>query len=63
MQTRPLHVIVERFGQLADRFDVILVVGSDYTDVSSGTELKVRAATALVHESDTRAPRESELRV
>ena len=33
-----LHVIVERFGQLTDRFDVILVVGSDYSDVTTGTE-------------------------
>ena len=38
-----LHVIVERFGRLTDRFDVILVVGSDYTDVTSGTELSFNA--------------------
>lgn len=41
-----LHVIVERFGQLTDRFQVILVVGSDYTDVSSGTELSFNAKVA-----------------
>jgi phosphate acetyltransferase len=41
-----LHVIVERFGQLADRFDVILVVGSDYADVTSGTELSFNAKIA-----------------
>ncbi len=41
-----LHVIVERFGQLSDRFDVILVVGSDYTDVASGTELSFNAKIA-----------------
>ena len=41
-----LHVIVERFGQLNDRFDVILVVGSDYTDVASGTELSFNAKIA-----------------
>ncbi len=41
-----LHVIVERFGRLRDRFDVILVVGSDYTDVSSGTELSFNAKIA-----------------
>jgi phosphate acetyltransferase len=41
-----LHVIVERFGQLTDRFDVILVVGSDYTDVASGTELSFNAKIA-----------------
>jgi phosphate acetyltransferase len=41
-----LHTIVERFGQLTDRFDVILVVGSDYTDVTSGTELSFNAKIA-----------------
>jgi phosphate acetyltransferase len=41
-----LHVIVERFGQLNDRFDVILVVGSDYTDVATGTELSFNAKIA-----------------
>ena len=46
MQTRPLHVIVERFGQLSDRFDVILVIGSDYTDVATGTELSFNAKIA-----------------
>jgi phosphate acetyltransferase len=41
-----LHVIVERFGQLTDRFEVILVVGSDYTDVATGTELSFNAKIA-----------------
>ncbi|GAA1828964.1 phosphate acetyltransferase [Microlunatus capsulatus] len=41
-----LHVIVERFGHLADRYDVILVLGSDYTDVSTGTELSLNAKIA-----------------
>ena len=41
-----LHIIVERFGQLTDRFDVILVVGSDYTDVATGTELSFNAKIA-----------------
>ncbi len=41
-----LHVIVERFGQLIDRFDVVLVLGSDYTDVSTGTELSFNAKIA-----------------
>ena len=41
-----LHIIVERFGQLSDRFDVILAVGSDYTDVASGTELSFNAKIA-----------------
>jgi phosphate acetyltransferase len=41
-----LHIIVERFGQLSDHFDVILVVGSDYTDVATGTELSFNAKIA-----------------
>ncbi|MCW2811717.1 MAG: pta [Friedmanniella sp.] len=41
-----LHVIVERFGQLAERFEVVVVLGSDYTDVSTGTELSFNAKIA-----------------
>ena len=41
-----MHIIVERFGQLSDRFEVILVLGSDYTDVSTGTELSFNARVA-----------------
>ncbi len=41
-----LHTIVERFGLLQDRYEVILVVGSDYTDVSTGTELSFNAKIA-----------------
>jgi phosphate acetyltransferase len=41
-----LHVIVERFGRLSERFDVIVVLGSDYTDVSTGTELSLNARIA-----------------
>ena len=41
-----LHTIIERFGQLTDRFEVILVLGSDYTDVSTGTELSFNAKIA-----------------
>ena len=41
-----LHVIVERFGHLADRYEAILVLGSDYTDVSTGTELSLNAKIA-----------------
>jgi phosphate acetyltransferase len=41
-----LQIIVERFGQLSDRFDMILVVGSDYVDVSTGTELSFNAKIA-----------------
>jgi phosphate acetyltransferase len=41
-----LHIIVERFGQLTDRFEVILVVGSDYADVTSGTGVSFNAKIA-----------------
>ncbi|WP_076259549.1 phosphate acetyltransferase [Intrasporangium flavum] len=41
-----LHAIVERFGRLASRFQVMLVLGSDYTDVSTGTELSFNARVA-----------------
>ena len=41
-----LHVIVERFGALSARFDVVIVLGSDYTDVSTGTELSFNARVA-----------------
>jgi phosphotransacetylase len=41
-----LHAVVERFGQLTDRFEVILVIGSDYTDAASGTELSLNAKIA-----------------
>jgi phosphate acetyltransferase len=41
-----LHVIVERFGRLQERFDVVIVLGSDYTDVSTGTELSFNARVA-----------------
>lgn len=41
-----LHTIVERFGVLADRYEVVLVLGSDYADVSSGTELSFNAKIA-----------------
>ncbi|WP_375430848.1 phosphate acetyltransferase [uncultured Friedmanniella sp.] len=41
-----LHVIVERFGRLSERFDVVVVIGSDYTDVSTGTELSLNAKIA-----------------
>jgi phosphate acetyltransferase len=41
-----LQEVVERFGHLADRFEVVLVLGSDYTDVSTGTELSFNAKVA-----------------
>ena len=41
-----MQEVVERFGHLADRFEVVLVLGSDYTDVSTGTELSFNARVA-----------------
>jgi phosphate acetyltransferase len=41
-----MHAIVEQFGRLSERFDVVLVLGSDYTDISTGTELTVNARIA-----------------
>ena len=41
-----MHTIVERFGRLTDRFEVVIVLGSDYTDISTGTELTVNARIA-----------------
>ena len=34
-----MHTIVERFGQLTDRYEAVIILGSDYTDISTGTEL------------------------
>ncbi len=41
-----MHTVVERFGQLTDRYEALVVLGSDYTDVSTGTELTVNARIA-----------------
>ncbi|MCW2804529.1 MAG: phosphate acetyltransferase [Propionibacteriaceae bacterium] len=41
-----MHVIVQRFGELSERFKVVVVLGSDYTDVSTGTELTLNARIA-----------------
>lgn len=41
-----LTEIVRRFGEVSEAFDVVVVVGSDYTDVSTGTELSVNARIA-----------------
>ncbi len=38
--------IVDRFAELSEQCDVVLVVGSDYTDVSTPTELSVNAQIA-----------------
>jgi phosphate acetyltransferase len=41
-----LAAIVERFRAVADRCDAVLVVGSDYTDVGTPTELSFNARVA-----------------
>ncbi len=41
-----LGTIVERFRAMADRCDAVLVVGSDYTDVGTPTELSFNARVA-----------------
>ena len=38
--------IVDRFGELAGLYDVVVVVGSDYTDVSTGNEWAANAQIA-----------------
>lgn len=39
--------IVDRYHQVAQRCDVVLIVGSDYTDVASPSELSVNARIAV----------------
>ncbi|MEV5965964.1 phosphate acetyltransferase [Kribbella sp. NPDC051952] len=41
-----LDVIVQRYHEVADRADAVLVVGSDYTDVGSPTEFSYNAKIA-----------------
>lgn len=41
-----LSTIVERFHRVAERFDAMLIVGSDYTDVTSPTEFSFNAEVA-----------------
>lgn len=41
-----LGTIVERFRAMADRCDAVLVIGSDYTDVGTPTELSFNARVA-----------------
>ena len=41
-----LSEIVRRFHEMVGRFDVLLVLGSDYTDVSTPTELAFNAKVA-----------------
>lgn len=43
---RAMGVIVDRFHDVARDHDVVLVVGSDFTDVSAPTEFSVNAAVA-----------------
>ena len=41
-----LHQLVERFSRLRDRYDAVVIVGSDYTDVTTPTELTFNARVA-----------------
>ena len=41
-----LHQLVERFSPLRDRYDAVVIVGSDYTDVTTPTELTFNARVA-----------------
>lgn len=43
---RAMGVIVDRFHDIARHHDVVLVVGSDFTDVAAPTEFSVNAAVA-----------------
>jgi phosphate acetyltransferase len=43
---RAMGVIVDRFHEVAREHDVVLVVGSDFTDVAAPTEFSVNAAVA-----------------
>ncbi|WP_406830862.1 phosphate acetyltransferase [Pedococcus sp. KACC 23699] len=43
---RAMGTIVDRFHEVARDHDVVLVVGSDYTDVAAPTEFSVNAAVA-----------------
>ncbi|HEX6235503.1 MAG TPA: phosphate acetyltransferase [Jiangellaceae bacterium] len=42
-----LTTIVERYHALADRYDSVVIVGSDYTDVATPTELAYNARIAV----------------
>jgi phosphate acetyltransferase len=44
--TAALDRIVERYHQVADRCDAVVIVGSDYTDVSAPTEFSFNARIA-----------------
>ncbi|MGC3955058.1 MAG: phosphate acetyltransferase [Propionicimonas sp.] len=41
-----LHQLVERFSLLRDRYEAVVIVGSDYTDVTTPTELTFNARVA-----------------
>ncbi|MGC4154233.1 MAG: phosphate acetyltransferase [Propionicimonas sp.] len=41
-----LHLLVDRFARLRDRYDAVVIVGSDYTDVTTPTELTFNARVA-----------------
>ena len=41
-----LHRIVQRHAELRERYEVVLVLGSDYTDITAATELSFNARIA-----------------
>ena len=45
-QGAALSKLVDRFAGLRERFEAVVVVGSDYTDISAGTELTFNARVA-----------------
>ena len=45
--TRAIADIVDRYHQVADRCDAVLIVGSDYTDVATPSELSINARIAV----------------
>ena len=47
MSTAAIADIVDRFHRVADQCDAVLIVGSDYTDVASPSELSVNARIAV----------------
>lgn len=66
-----LATIVERFGRLSGTYDVVVVLGSDYTDISTGSELAFNASIAanlgspvvlVVHGRDRTPPRSGQRR-
>jgi len=54
-----LHTLVEKHAELRERFDAVVIVGSDYTDVKTPTELTFNARVAATSLSSTCAATDS----